>query len=240
MLASVLIFIAALLYSSVGHGGASGYLAVMALLGFAPEVMKPAALSLNVLVAGLASWKFIRAGAFSRDLLLPLVITSVPMAALGGALHLPGQYYRFLLGVVLIFAAAWPIFRVQLVQERPSLPAPRLLLLLSGAVIGLLSGLTGVGGGIFLSPLLLIMGWATVRSTAGISAAFILLNSLAGLAGMWFKGAQLPAELPWWALAAGLGGWIGAELGARHLTSTTLRTLLSLVLLIAGGKMLFT
>ncbi|WP_197053887.1 MULTISPECIES: sulfite exporter TauE/SafE family protein [Chitinibacter] len=240
MLASALIFLAALLYSSVGHGGASGYLAVMALLGFAPEVMKPAALALNVLVAGLASWKFIRAGAFSRPIFIPLVIASVPMAALGGAMHLPGNSYRVLLGVVLIAAAAWSVFRLQLNQVHPARPAPQAALLLAGASIGLISGLTGVGGGIFLSPLLLITGWASIRCTAGISAAFILFNSLAGLAGLWFKGSHFPVELPWWALAAGLGGWIGAELGARHLTSTALRSLLSLVLLIAGGKMLLT
>jgi hypothetical protein len=170
---AVLIFLAALLYSSVGHAGASGYLAVMALFGVAPAVMKPAALVLNILVAAIAAYKFSRAGLFSWPLFWPFAVTSVPFAFVGGAITLPGSAYKILVGLLLVYAAARLLALYEgraAVGRRPTLGAALLL----GAGIGLVSGLIGVGGGIFLSPLLLFVGWAEPRMTVGISAVFIL------------------------------------------------------------------
>lgn len=236
LLLAALIAAAALLYSSVGHGGASGYLAAMALFGVAPAVMKPTALALNVLVSLIATVRFYRVGAFSWQLFLPLIIASVPMAYLGGVLTLPAQYYRPVVGVVLLYAA-WRFF-VTARNADYALAAPsRSVLLLTGAALGLLSGLTGVGGGIFLSPLLLYLRWAPLKTISGISAAFILANSLAGLAGVLSQGASLPPALSMWATAAVIGGFVGAEYGSRRLGNSMIQKLLALVLVIAGLKM---
>lgn len=238
LLLTVLILLAALLYSSVGHGGASGYLAAMALFGTPPEVMRPTALSLNVLVATIATVRYARAGATSWHLFWPLALTSIPFAFLGGFIELSGGFYKPLVGVVLLYAA-WKSFRTArqtpaAVRPRP----PKLLLFACGAGIGFLSGLTGVGGGIFLSPLLLFFRWADMRMIAGIAASFILVNSIAGLLGVMTVAPALPAALPFWALAAVVGGLVGAELGSRRLGSPTIQRLLSLVLLVAGAKMI--
>lgn len=238
LLLATLMFLAALLYSSVGHAGASGYLAAMALFGLAPLAMKPTALLLNVMVASLASYRFLRAGHFSRELFWPLALAAVPMAFVGGLVTLPQEAYRPLLGVVLLYSA-WR-FLARPVPEsvalrRPALPA----LLAAGAGIGLLSGLTGVGGGIFLSPLALFLAWGRMREVAGVAALFILVNSLAGLAGFFTRhGVALPEGFPLWALAVLLGGWLGAGLGSRQLPVADLQKALALVLAVAGVKML--
>lgn len=233
-----LVLVAAALYSSVGHAGASGYLAAMALFGLAPAEMKPAALALNVLVGGLATYRYARAGCFSRALFLPLAIASVPLAFVGGFLTLPDDAYKRVVGAVLLFAA-WRMFvDAPQATQQALRRAATAGLVAAGAVIGLLSGLVGVGGGIFLSPLLLVLRWGETRVVSGVAAAFILLNSLAGLAGALSKAPQLPAGLPWWALAALVGGWIGTELGTRRLAVPALRRVLALVLVVAGGKML--
>jgi len=235
-----LILLSALLYSSVGHGGASAYLASMALVGVAPETMRPAALVLNVAVASIAVYKFYRAGAFSLRLFLPLAITAMPMAFVGGMASLPGHIYKPVIGLVLLYAA-WMIFRRanHTYQVNVNLPQTPVLLALGG-VLGLLSGLTGVGGGIFLSPLLLFFRWAEMRVISGVSAAFILVNSIFGLAGVMTKNPALPATLPYWVLAAVIGGYIGAEYGSKRLAVPAIRRALAVVLLIAGVKMLLT
>jgi uncharacterized protein len=240
LLLTLLIFIAALLYSSVGHGGASGYLAAMALFGVAPEMMKPTALVLNLFVASIGTVRFARAGCFSWNIFWPFAVVSIPFAFIGGMWKLPVASYKIILGLVLLFAA-WRL------AVKPSLPSPGTqkpivlpLALIFGAGIGLLSGLTGVGGGIFLSPLLLLLGWAEIRKTAGVSAAFILVNSMAGLLGHWQSVKSLPADLIWWAPAAFVGGMVGAELGSRRLTPLLMRRLLAAVLVVAGSKMLLT
>ncbi len=235
-LLAVLLLGVAILYASVGHAGASGYLAVMALAGILPEVMKPTALALNILVASLASYKFIRAGWFRWQLLVPLAVASVPLAFLGGRLQLPEVYYKPLVGGVLLVAAA-RLLLTSRAEDPPTRPMSLPAALVAGGGIGLLSGLTGVGGGIFLSPLLLAARWADLKTTAAVSAVFILLNSVAGLLGF-VTTAQFPAELPVWAVAAGVGGWIGAELGSRRLPSHRLRPLLGCVLVIAGVKLI--
>jgi hypothetical protein len=238
VLLSLLILLAALLYSSVGHGGASGYLAAMALMGVAPAVMKPTALALNILVSLIAFAKFYRAGAFSWRLLWPFVLASVPFAWIGGWITLPTHFYKPLVGLVLIYTA-WYSFRSAHQHERALVNAPSIALrLMVGAALGFLSGLTGVGGGIFLSPLLLLLGWAPIRKISGISAAFILVNSIAGLLGVMQNKFTIPTALPWWAMAAVVGGWIGAEYGSRRFGNPAIKKLLALVLAIAGVKMM--
>jgi uncharacterized membrane protein YfcA len=241
ILLAVLIFAAALLYSSVGHAGASGYLAAMALVGVAPDVMKPTALALNILVATIATARYYRAGYFSWAGLWPFAVGSIPLAFVGGAITLPGYLYKPAVGLVL-FYAAYRLFRSTVggTQEAPDkgISVPTLPAVAWGGGIGLLSGLTGTGGGIFLSPLLLFTGWAGTRPTSGTSAAFILVNSVAGLAGSYSSVQNLPDALPVWAVAAGVGGLIGSELGSRKLQNDGIRRALAAVLVIAGLKLM--
>ncbi|HEY3133947.1 MAG TPA: sulfite exporter TauE/SafE family protein [Gemmatimonadaceae bacterium] len=234
-----LFFVGAALYASVGHGGASSYLAVMGLFSFAPEVMKPTALALNILVAAVATVKFYRAGLFKWELFWPFAIASIPAAYIGGATLLPSRWYKVLVGIVLLYAAVW-MFRSSLrpIIRNPQSP-PLWAAIVSGAAIGFLSGLTGVGGGIFLSPLLLYMGWSETRATSAIAAPFILVNSIAGLLGHLSSVAQLPSNVPIWGAAALIGGWIGASYGSKRAPTPVLRQLLSLVLIVAGAKLIF-
>lgn len=228
----------AVLYSSVGHGGASGYLAVMALSGLAPATMRPAALALNLFVAGLAAWQFARAGWFAWRLFWPFAAASIPAAALGGALSLPDPVYKRIVGAVLLFAA-WHLFRTAGRAHEPGVrPPPAPVALATGAGLGLLAGLTGVGGGIFLSPLLLAARWAGAKETAAVSALFILVNSAAGLGSFVAAGGALPLGL--WPLvpAAVVGGAIGSAAGARRLRGSAIRRLLAVVLVVAGVKFL--
>lgn len=228
---------AAVLYSSVGHGGASAYLAVMALAGLAPPVMRPSALVLNLVVAAISAIGFARAGWFRWSLFWPFAVTSIPFAFLGGSITLPEAAYKRVLGLVLLFAAyrLWRVFGSGVKEPHPP---PLAAALLWGAAIGMLSGLTGVGGGIFLSPLLLLAHWAEPKPTAATSAAFIWVNSLAGLLGKPSSLASLPSGIVLWAAAAAVGGIVGAGLGSRRLPSLVLRRLLALVLVVAGGKLL--
>jgi uncharacterized protein len=239
LLLAALFFLAAVLYGMVGHAGASAYLAIMALVGVPPAVMRPTALVLNILVASIVSLQFARAG-FVRPLAaLPFLVGSIPAAFIGGAIVLPPEVYRPLVGVVLIFAA----FRFGITASRPGedFPprAPILLAVLSGAVIGLLAGLTGTGGGIFLTPLLLAVGWAGTRFAAGTSAIFILANSISGLTGNIASVGNVPSSIPLWLGAVAIGGFIGSELGSRRLPAPWLRRGLALVLLVAGLKLIF-
>jgi uncharacterized protein len=234
------ISIAAGLYSSVGHGGASGYLAVMALFGVSPAVMKPTALVLNIIVAAIATLKFYRAGCFDRALFWQFAIGSIPCAFIGGSIVVPTQIYKPIVGIVLVYAAVrlgW-LYNTSEPQSVRSIPI--WLAIGLGMAIGLLSGLTGVGGGIFLSPLLLLMGWATMKQAAGVSAAFILVNSIAGLLGYLTKFPTLPSSLWLWSIFAAVGGWIGAEYGSKRIGSRGLGRLLALVLTIAGIKLILT
>lgn len=231
------IFVVAVLYSSVGHGGASGYLAVMALLAVAPEITRPTALLLNVFVASIAAFQFYRAGYFSWKIFLPFAITSVPLAFIGGMIQLPTNVYKIILGLVLLFAAARLAWKFTSERE---IKAPNIwLALIIGAVMGLLSGLVGVGGGIFLTPVLLLMNWAETKQAAGISAMFILVNSIAGLAGNYSQVVKLPTNVWFWIAAAVAGGIIGSTLGSTKFNSLTLRRVLAAVLLFAAVKLIF-
>ena len=254
---TALIFAIASLYAAVGHGGASGYQAAMALLGTEPALMKPIALTLNIIVSGIASWRFLRAGYFSWRVFLPFALSSVPMAYLGGQVTLTAQYFKPLLGAVLLFAAYRLVIPLKprpsavpdpaiLVNEPTSsasdlVPAPNpphwLAALAIGAALGLLSGLVGVGGGIFLSPLLVFMNWAQLRQISGISAVFILVNSAAGLAAKPASLALLPPALAIYALAAVVGGWLGAGYGKQHLSNIAILRVLAAAILIAGVKL---
>lgn len=238
ILLAALFFVAALLYASVGHGGGSAYLAVMALAGVSPQAMRPTALLLNVLVAGIGTAQFARAGHFSARLFWPFAAGSIPLAFLGGMIAVPGVIYRQLLGGVLLFAAARLAFRVRATAAPGRRPMPIALAIPVGAALGLLAGLTGVGGGIFLSPLLLIGRWAEPKTTAAVSAAFILVNSIAGLLGRLPSIGHLPPALPAWAAAVVVGGVLGSGAGSRRLASLTLRRLLAVVLVVAGVKLL--
>ena len=238
LLLSLLILIVAFLYSSVGHAGASGYLAAMALMGMAPQVMKPTSLALNILVAAITSIQFARSGHFHWRLFWPFAAASVPMAFLGGRIVLPGEYYRPLVGVVLWLSA------LRLVMATPKSggevrPPPVPVALGIGAALGLLSGLTGTGGGIFLSPLIVLCGWADPKKTGGVSAVFILVNSISGIAGLLSKVGTLPPAVPLWLVAAAAGGLSGSYLGSRKFDALTLRRLMAVVLAIAGAKLIF-
>lgn len=235
-LLGVLVFVSAVLYSSVGHGGASAYLAVMTLFGIPPLVMKPAALVMNLGVAGAGTIRFSSAKLVPWRLLLPLCAGSVPAAYVGGLIELPTRSHRVLLGAVLLVAAVRLAMRLRTDALRP--PPPALALVATGVVFGLVAGLTGVGGGIFLSPLLILARWEETRKTAGASAFFILVNSAAGLAGHLAGGGGIPpAALPLTAVALA-GGLLGSWLGARRLVPVTLRRILAAVLLVAGTKLL--
>ncbi len=235
---SALFFFTALLYASVGHAGASGYLATMALMGMEPAFMKPTALGLNILVAAIATFKFYRVGAFSLRLFIPLVATSIPCAFIGGLVTVPGHVYKPLIGLVLIYSA-WRSFAT----ASTPLPMPprnieRNYLLLAGALLGFLSGISGVGGGIFLSPLLLFLRAAQPKVISGIAAAFILVNSISGLLGSLSQGASLPQPFPYWAVVVIVGGYLGAEIGSKRLANPAILKMLGVVLLFAGIKML--
>jgi uncharacterized membrane protein YfcA len=237
-LLTVLFAVMALLYSSVGHAGSSGYQASMALVGFPDALMKPTALCMNILVAAIAWFQFGRQGCFDRRLFVRLMITSSPMAFVGGMWTLPAGVYYWLVAIVLWLAAlrlSWS----GLPPRHPPHPPSDKFLLLVGAGLGLVSGMTGTGGGIFLTPFLVIMGWATPRIAAGVSAAIILVNSLAGITGWYWNTTEpaLPALLPLWMVVVGVFGVIGSWFGSRYGSPLLLRRLLALVLVIAGIKM---
>lgn len=232
------IAVAATLYSSVGHGGASGYLAAMALFGVSAALMKPAALAMNIVVAGLVFARLWRAGFFNVQLFWPFALGSIPLAFLGGAIQLHERAYQYLVAVALL-VAAWRLLLTS--HEPPTREAPHTgIALPMGAGLGFVSGLTGVGGGIFLSPLLLFLRWANMRTTAAVSAAFILVNSIAGLVGLLSTGVMLSRGLPWMMLAAVGGAIVGSELAVRRLAPVRLRQLLGVVLVIAAVKMFLT
>lgn len=226
----------AALYGSVGQAGASGFVAAMALFGFAPVIIKPTALVLNVLVSSVVAFRFARAGHFSWPVLWPFLLASVPAAYIGGYLTLPAGVFDLLLGVLLVVAAMPLLLRRPGPQIAPR-PVPRLWAIAAGGCIGLVSGLTGMGGGVLLAPLLLYLHWASARTAAAMSAVFILINSAMALLGHVTVAERLPAHLIWFALAAVGGGYLGAHLGSKHFSAVMIRRLLGVTLLIAGLKL---
>jgi uncharacterized membrane protein YfcA len=228
-------FLVALLYSSVGHAGASGYIAVLTLFGLGVEEVRPTALTLNIIVAAIGFVQWWRGGYFSWSLFWPFALLSVPAAFFGGWLQIPAYYLKILIGLVLWFSA-WRLFCRK--EDPVDLARPaRTTAIASGAGIGFLSGLTGTGGGIFLTPLLLFCRWSKVKEAAAVSSLFIFVNSFSGLAGYVRSGRELPEFA--WPLAAvvAVGGFIGARLGSRHLPVRGIAVLLAVVLVIAGTKL---
>lgn len=234
------IFIIAVLYSSVGHAGASGYIAILTLFGFGQPFIKPTVLLLNILVAAIATVQFWRAGYFSWRLFWPFAALSVPCAFLGGYLLLPIHTFKLVVGIVLLISALRLFWTHQRADYAATSPAPLGVALPVGAGIGFLSGLTGTGGGIFLTPLLLFFRWTTTKCAAATSALFVLVNSISGLLGYFGNRQPVPA-LAWpLVIAAVLGGIIGSQLGSRHLPSRAIYLCLACVLTIAGFKLILT
>jgi len=234
-----LLFLVAFLYASVGHGGASGYLALMALFSFTPDVMKPTALLLNLFVSLTSFVQFYRGGHFKWKIFLPLAIASVPFAFIGGLITVESSIYKKMLGILLLI----PIIRFLFFKNIPvdKLKKPDTLLsLIIGGAIGFLSGLIGIGGGIILSPILLLLKWTDQKQTAAISALFIFVNSLSGLAGQLTKGIQFSTDMYAYVAIAFTGGLCGAYFGSLKFNQNILKYVLAIVLMLAAYKLLFT
>ena len=235
----VLLFVVAMLYSSVGHGGASGYLALMAIYAFSPEVMKPTALILNLFVSLISFIQFYRGEHFKWKIFLPLAIASIPMAFLGGIITMEASMYKRILGTLLFI----PVIRFLFFANIPDEELKKSNLALSvliGSLIGFVSGLIGIGGGIILSPILLLLKWTNQKQTAAISALFIFVNSLSGLAGQLTKGINFSPDMLTYVAIAFAGGLCGAYFGALKFNQNILKNTLALVLMLAGWKLIFT
>jgi uncharacterized protein len=235
----LLLFLVAFFYASVGHGGASGYLALMAIFSFTPEVMKPTALLLNLFVSLTSFIQFYRGGHFKFKLFLPFAIASVPMAYVGGLITVDTDIYKRILGVLLIIPIIRFLFFANIKVDEIK-KSNFVLSLLIGGVIGFLSGLIGIGGGIILSPVLLLLKWANMKQTAAISALFIFVNSISGLAGQLTKGIHFSPDMYAYVAVAFAGGICGAYFGSLKFNQTVLKYLLALVLIMAAYKLLFT
>lgn len=238
LLIAIALLIIGFLYASVGHGGASGYIAVLSIFAIPVTTYKPLILVLNVIIAGIAFIQFYRAGYFKWYLCWPFLITSIPFAFLGSKIHLNGDTYHLLLGIALII----PVVRLLGINPKENQDNKNISLLMAvilGAIIGFLSGLLNIGGGIFLSPVLILMAWANTKEAAAVSSLFIVLNSLSGLLGNATNHYELNASSFIWLAAAITGGATGAYFGSRRFAQVTVRYLLSAVLCIASVKLIF-
>jgi len=232
------IFAVAFMYASVGHGGASGYLALMALFGISTVYMRASALSLNLFVSAVSFYAFYRGGYFKIRILIPFIIGSIPMAFLGARITVEPHIFRIILGIFLFVAVARMVY-VPRNTIKEIAPFNFALAVAIGAFLGFFSGLIGIGGGIILSPVLLLMGWANVKETAAISAIFIFLNSTAGILGLVSNGIHISPQIAYWIAVALAGGLLGAYVGSFKLSLVKLRYLLAFVLLLASIKLLF-
>jgi uncharacterized membrane protein YfcA len=235
----ILLFLVAFLYSSVGHGGASGYLALMAIFNFSPDVMKPTALLLNLFVSLTSFLQFYRGKHFNWKIFLPFAITSVPMAFVGGLITVDADIYKKILGILLLVPIIRFLFFANIRTEELKRSNLALSLFIVAA-IGFLSGLIGIGGGIILSPVLLLLKWSDMKQTAAISALFIFVNSISGLAGQFTKGIHFSTDMYGYVAVAFTGGICGAYFGSLRFKSTILKYMLAIVLLVAAYKLLFT
>lgn len=234
--------VVAFLYASVGHGGASGYLALMALFSFAPEIMKPTALLLNLFVAGISFLQFARAGHFKPYLFLVFALLSVPLSFLGGITEVDPRQYKIILGILLVFAVVRMLGWQGQSEEHNRFSSSKskwVMGLMIGGAIGYFSGLIGIGGGIILSPVILLLGWGTVKQAAAVSALFIWVNSAAGLAGQLTTGITLGEEVWFWVFLAAAGGWVGAYFGSFRWAPEIIRYMLAFVLLLASVKLIW-
>jgi uncharacterized protein len=230
-------------YAAVGQAGATGYIAAMGLAGYTPDMIRPAALALNTLVAAIGTVRFAQAGFITWRGTYPFILLGLPLSVLGGATHISASVYYPLVGLLLL-VAAWQMFRSAHSAAAKEIEAPTHPPLgpsvLAGGVIGFVAGMTGIGGGIFIAPLVLTFGWLGMRQTAGLSAFFNLLNSAAAFAGLWSTSLAFPQELPWWLAAVAIGAVVGAWLSIRHLAPSLLRYLLAALLLTGGLWMVWT
>ena len=235
----IILFFVAFLYSAVGHGGASGYLALMVLYGVTPQEMKPTALVLNLFVSLTSFIQYYRGGHFSRKLFIPIAIVSVPLAFIGGMLTVEEHIYKRVLGMLLLFPVI-RFFFFRNVEDNELKPHNVSVAMATGGVVGLLSGMIGIGGGIILSPILLLLKWTNQKQTAAISAAFIFVNSIAGLGGMLTQGVSFTKNMMMYIVVAFTGGLLGAYLGSKKFNQNVLKYVLATVLLVASYKLLFT
>ena len=234
----ILIAAVAFLYASVGHGGASGYLALMAIMGISPDFAKPSALVMNIIVSGIAFLFFVRSGYFRSGIFIPLAIGSVPLAFIGTMIPVHDAIYKIILGICLLIAVS----RILLTQSETIRKDPPHIsvLILIGAVTGILSGMIGIGGGIIISPLLILAGWASIKESAGIASLFIFVNSISGVSGLMMNGYSPEPQLALMTTFATAGAIAGALSGSRLMRSSVIRAVLGIVLGIAGLKLILT
>lgn len=231
-----ILIVVAFLYASIGHGGASGYLALMALFSVDPAFMRSSALILNLFVAGIAFISYYKGGYFKSRILLPFIITSIPFAYLGSSLSVDPRTYKIILGVLLFIAVLRMLILKPKEKENTKLP-PFIPALLIGALLGLFSGMIGIGGGIILSPILILLGWASLKEAAAVSALFIFLNSASGLLGVYQTGIESNPQIYFWIVAALMGGFLGSFAGSYKFSSMRLQYILALVLIVASFKL---
>ncbi|MEN9570483.1 MAG: hypothetical protein RL172_1714 [Bacteroidota bacterium] len=234
----LLLFVVAFLYASVGHGGASGYIAVLTIFGISMQQYRPVVLLMNTIIASIAFIQFYRAGYFKWQLAWPFLLSSIPMAYIGSQFKTSQQVYNLVLGIALLF----PVLRLLIHSFKEQGPAKPLAIpaaLAWGAVIGIAAGFLNIGGGIFLSPVIILMAWGNTKEAAAVSSLFIVCNSLAGLAAIKFGSIQLSPAAYGWIGAAVTGGMLGAYLGSHRFNLATVRYILAMVLLIASVKLIF-
>lgn len=235
----ILLLLVAFLYSSVGHGGASGYLALMAFFSFAPDTMRSTALILNVFVSAVSFIQYYKSGYFQWKLFLPFAVTSIPAAFIGGMIKIDDSIYRIILAAMLLFSVM-KLIGLNIKTTNEIKKQSIFISLVIGALIGFVSGMIGIGGGIILSPVILLLHWADLKQTAAVSALFILVNSIAGLAGVFRNEFHFTNVMGIMIITAFAGGLIGSYFGAKRFNELKLRYLLSAVLIIAAVKLVFT
>lgn len=235
----LILFIVSFLYSSIGHGGASGYIAVLSILGWSNEIIRPAALVLNVFVAAISFIQYYREGYFKWKLFYPFALASVPLAYAGSFIELDATWYKRIIGICLIVAVLRILGLFKPKEDVSIKNAPIVLCLLIGACLGFLSGMIGIGGGIILSPIILIFAWGNLKETAAVSALFIVVNSIAGILGLWNQQISWPQEIITWCIIVSIGGILGAYWGSKKANQVALKNVLAAVLFFASLKLIF-
>lgn len=236
----LIIAMVAFLYAAVGHGGASGYLALMVIFGISPVIMKPSALVLNLFVSAISFYHFYRQGHFKWKLLFPFIITSIPFSFIGAKIEIDTHIYKIILALCLFIAIMRLMGLMGKVKSDETKEVNLYMALIIGGVIGFISGMIGIGGGILLSPVLLLLHWARMKETAAVSAAFIFLNSLSGIFGALSSMQNVSSQIFIWAIAGVIGGMVGAYYGSKHFNHMILKYILSVVLVFACIKLVIT